>query len=61
MFEKFHGGSDPAEHGCGCGDQDEGLGDIDALLEVASKAAVLDEPGETTLDHPAARQWLEAR
>ena len=48
------------EHGGGCGDGDEGFCDIGSLLEVAQEAAVLDQPGEGPLDHPAAWQRLEA-
>ena len=61
MFEKCRPLRDPAEHGGGGGDADEGFGDIGALLEVAQQAAVLDEPAEGALDHPSAWQRLEAR
>lgn len=53
--------SRPAPDECGGrGDDDEGFGDIGELLVVAGKPAVLDDPGEGALDHPAAAQHLEA-
>ena len=61
VFEKCGLLRDPSEHGGGGGDADEGFGDVGALLEVAHQAAVLDEPSEGALDHPSARQRLEAR
>ena len=45
---------------CGGGDDDQGFGDGGELLIVADEAAVLDDPGEGPLDHPAAAQHLEA-
>jgi len=54
-------GSRPAPDECRrCGDDDEGFGDVGELLVVACKPAVLDDPGEGPLDHPAATQHLEA-
>jgi hypothetical protein len=54
-------GSRPApDECCGRGDGDEGFGDGGELLVVADEPAVLDDPGEGPLDHPAAAQHLEA-
>ena len=61
VFEKCFGSCDASEHGGGGGDADERLGDVGALFEVADEAAVLDEPAESSLNDPAARQRLEAR
>lgn len=52
---------DAPEHGGGCGDADEGLGDVRPLLEVADEASVFDQPAKGALNHPSARQRLKAR
>jgi len=52
--------SRPAPDECrSCGDCDEGFGDGGELLVVADEAAVLDDPGEGSFDHPAAAQHFE--
>ena len=53
--------SRPSSDECrGGGYGDESFGDSGELLVVADEAAVLDDPGEGPLDHPAAAQHLEA-
>jgi len=53
--------SRPSPDECGGrGDDDESFGDSGELLVVAGEPAVLDDPGEGPLDHPAAAQHLEA-
>jgi hypothetical protein len=51
---------DSAEQEASHGDMDHGLGDIETLLVVAYETAPPSEPGEGSLDHPAAGQNLEA-
>ena len=42
------------------GDEDHGLGDVDARLVVSDEAAPPDHPAEAALDDPAAWKHLEA-
>src|SRR5215213_4281849 len=52
--------ADAAQEQASHADMDHGLGDITALLVVAHQPPPAHHPAERSLDHPAARQHVEA-
>src|SRR5215216_5870727 len=52
--------ANPAEKKASHCDVDHGLGDVEAVLVVAHETPPAHEPSEGALDHPTARQHLEA-
>lgn len=55
------GVADPADEQVAHGEEDHGLGHVEASFVIADEAAVAGHPADTALDHPAARDHLEAR
>ena len=52
---------DAAQEEASHGDMDHRLGDIETPLKITDEATPADQPTECALDHPPARQHLEAR